>query len=532
MSGSRAAMFVGTASCGYSELAARAGASIDGYSLTGVVPSVGPNRMSYFLNLHGPSEPIDTACSSALVAIHRAVRAICAGDCETALVGGVNTIVSPWIHVSFSKAGMLAQDGLCKTFSSRANGYVRGEGVGMLYLKKLSAAERDGDHIYALITGSAENHGGRANSFTAPNPRAQAELIKAAYRDAQIDPRTVSYIETHGTGTALGDPVEIDGLKRAFAELNSAADGGRPGAAYCGLGSVKSNIGHLELAAGIAGVIKVVLQIVHRTLAKSLHCEEVNPLIELEGSPFFIVNETRPWTRPPGGGSRRAGVSSFGFGGANAHVVIEEYMANDLAPTDAPVASTHPAVIVLSARTPTQLRDRAKQLLAHVAVHPYPQQDLLDIAYTLQVGRDAMDQRLGFTVGSVTELRDGLADYLEAPLESGPCGSPFHVGDAGKSTGATVAFDTDEDVQDAIAAWMAKGKCAHLLAAWVNGVHIDWSRLYGAGALYGAHRPRRLSLPTYPFARERYWVQGERQEAPGVAVLHPLLQENASQLDE
>jgi len=213
LSGSNTAVFIGTASSGYGDLLAKNGSAIESYSSTGVVGSLGPNRLSYFLNLHGPSEPIETACSSSLVAIHRAIASIANGDCDQAIVGGINLILSPETHISFNKAGMLSQDGRCKTFSSQADGYVRGEGVGMLFIKKLADAESAGDHIYAVIRSSVENHGGRANSLTAPNPKAQAELIKMAYRRAKVDPRSVSYIEAHGTGTELGDPIEIAGLK-------------------------------------------------------------------------------------------------------------------------------------------------------------------------------------------------------------------------------------------------------------------------------------------------------------------------------
>src|SRR5436305_12555991 len=209
-----------------------------------MTPSVGPNRMSYFLNLHGPSQPIETACSSSLIAIHRGVNAIESGQCAMAIVGGINILVSPAIHISFNKAGLLSEDGRCKPFSAQADGYGRGEGVGMLVLKKLSDAEQAGDHIYGVIRGSAENHGGRASSLTAPNPRAQADLLIAAYRKAGIDPRTVSYIEAHGTGTALGDPIEITGLKAAFGELAQTLGSESPvPQALCGIGSVKSNIG-------------------------------------------------------------------------------------------------------------------------------------------------------------------------------------------------------------------------------------------------------------------------------------------------
>ena len=262
LSGSRTAIFAGMGIGEYDALRVQAGRRTDGYTMTGLVPSVGPNRMSYFLNLHGPSEPVETACSSSLVAIHRALQVLADGSCELAIAGGVNTLLTPDGFVGFSSAGMLSPDGRCKTFSRHANGYVRGEGVGMLVLKKLPAAEAAGDHIYGVIRGSAENHGGRAQSLTAPNPKAQAEVLKAAYRRAGIDPRTVNYIEAHGTGTPLGDPVEIDGLKQAFADLSQGSD---PAVGSCGIGSAKSNIGHLEIAAGIAGVIKVLLQLKHKS---------------------------------------------------------------------------------------------------------------------------------------------------------------------------------------------------------------------------------------------------------------------------
>src|SRR5581483_703036 len=219
--------------------------------------------------------------SSSLVALRRGVMAIQHGESSIAIVGGVNTMLTPEAHISLNKSGMLCEDGRCKTFSGEANGYVRGEGVAILVLKQLSAAERDGDHIYALVRGAAENHGGRANSLTAPNTKAQAAVVRKAYEQAGIDPRTVTYIEAHGSGTALGDPIEINGLKAAFQELHAGGEDSAV-APHCGLGSVKTNIGHLELAAGVAGVVKVLLQMKHGMLVKSLHSETLNPYIELD----------------------------------------------------------------------------------------------------------------------------------------------------------------------------------------------------------------------------------------------------------
>ena len=331
LAGSNTALFIGSADSGYSALYAQAGVRADG---SGTPVSMGPNRMSYFLDLHGPSEPIETACSSSLVAIHRAVGALRQRDSDLVVAGGVQVIPTAAKHISFSQGGVLSKTGRCKSFSSQADGYVRAEGVGMLVLKRLADAERDGDAVYAVILSSTENHGGRANSLTSPNPRAQAQLLVDAYRKAGVDPRTIGYIETHGTGTLLGDPIEINGLKAAFRRLYEDTGGDTsPTAAHqpggCALGSVKTNIGHTELAAGVAGVIKVLLQMRHRTLVKTLHCDELNPHIDLSNSPFEVLRESRPWERAVDARGdptpRRAGVSSFGVGGVNAHLVLEEY---------------------------------------------------------------------------------------------------------------------------------------------------------------------------------------------------------------
>ncbi|GBF33017.1 malonyl CoA-acyl carrier protein transacylase [Desulfocucumis palustris] len=533
LSGTKTAIFVGTASSGYSGLISQTNRAIEAYSSTGMVPSVGPNRMSYFLNIHGPSEPIETACSSSLVALHRAVCAMENGSCEMAIAGGVNTIVTPELHISFNKAGMLCEDGRCKTFSNKANGYARGEGVGMLFLKKLKAAEQSGDHIYGLIQGTAENHGGRGNSLTAPNPKAQAELLQTAYTKAGIDPRTVTYIEAHGTGTELGDPIEINGLKAAFKELYQATGEPQVTAAHCGLGSVKTNIGHLELAAGIAGVIKVLLQLKHKTLVKSLHCDIINPYIQLNNSPFYLVQETKEWKplKDSKGKDlpRRAGVSSFGFGGANAHVVIEEYIPKDPDRPEIAINPQNPAIIVLSARNEERLKEQAQQLLAFIGERQFIDADLAHMAYTLQIGREAMEERLGMIAVSMKELEEKLKSFVEGRDDI----EAFFQGQVQRHKETLAAFTADEDMQKVIDAWIRKGKHAKILDLWVKGFNIDWDKLYVDT------KPHRISLPTYPFARERYWVPetatniGNTTTNLGIsASLHPLLHQNTSDLSE
>ncbi|MEX3611468.1 MAG: amino acid adenylation domain-containing protein [Burkholderia sp.] len=499
LAGGRTAIFVGTASSGYSSLIEQAAMGLDGHSSTGSVASVGPNRLSYLLDLHGPSEPVETACSSALVAIHRAVRAIRHGDCETALAGGINTIVLPEVHISFDKAGMLSPDGRCKTFSRHADGYGRGEGVGILLLKNLAVAERDGDAIHAVIRGTAENHGGRASSLTAPNPKAQAELIKAAVRDAGIDAASIGYIETHGTGTALGDPIEINGLKAAFEEFRSEAGASAPVPDSCALGSVKTNIGHLELAAGVAGVIKVVLQLRHRTLARSLHAEEPNPYIRLEGSPFHLLGDTRPWPAPRDAGGRplprRAGVSSFGFGGVNAHVLLEEYVA---AP-DVSLASEHgPHLFVLSARQPARLMEQAAQLAAFLRDEARPA--LAELIHTLQIGRDAMEERAAFLVADYAELVKRLDEFVAGRA----AGTWLHRGRARHDSEAAALFDNLDEQRETVRDWLAQGRHDKLLRLWTQGLEVDWR------VLHAGPPPRRAHLPTYPFARESYWPRPAR----------------------
>ncbi|MBF0453054.1 MAG: amino acid adenylation domain-containing protein, partial [Candidatus Magnetomorum sp.] len=300
----------------------------DIYTLSGMANSIIANRISYIFNFSGPSEEIDTACSSSLVAIHRAVESIRTGQCEMAIAGGTNMILSPSVSIVLEQAGMLSPNGRCQTFDHKANGYARGEGVAAILLKPLQQAEADGDHIYAVIRGSAENHGGRAATLTTPNADAQSRLIVNAWKRANIDPETITYIETHGTGTSLGDPIEIQALTDAFTHLYQKWGKGVPDHEHCALGSVKTNIGHLEAAAGVAGVIKTVLAMNHQKIPATVHFETLNPHIELD-CPFYIVDRLQDWqlllddqNNPI---PRRAGISSFGFGGSNAHVVLEEY---------------------------------------------------------------------------------------------------------------------------------------------------------------------------------------------------------------
>jgi 3-oxoacyl-(acyl-carrier-protein) synthase/NAD(P)-dependent dehydrogenase (short-subunit alcohol dehydrogenase family) len=447
---------------------------IESYSSTGAVPSVGPNRISYLMDWHGPSEPIETACSSSLVAVHRAVEAIRRGHCDQAVAGGVNLLLAPDVYVSFTKAGMLCDDGRCKTFSDDSNGYVRGEGIGMILLKPLRAALEDGNIIHAVIKGTAENHGGRTNSLTAPNPMAQAAVVKKAIGDAGLEFDRISYVECHGTGTALGDPVEIEGLKMAAAQGPEDGDPAR----RCWLGSIKSNIGHLEMAAGIIGLIKVVLQMQHRKIARSLHCDTINRYIDLAGTPFVIAQTASDWEVAPGE-RRVAGVSSFGFGGVNAHVVLEE--APELpAGDDRPDTSAEqpPQLLVVSARTEESLLNYLGQYPGYLRTLPQDGTTLKRLAFTLQLGRAEMQERVAFIARSIDEWAEQLDSYLRS--EGRVHHRNIHRGSV--SAGNTLDIGDTQAGRDYLRQLLQDNESAKLAELWVKGTKIDWTALHSDSA--------------------------------------------------
>ncbi len=529
LSGTQTGVFVGVAAWDYYEILKGCTAGIQAQTSVGTSHAMLANRISYLLNIHGPSEPIDTACSSSLVAIHRAVEAIRNGDCDMAIAGGVSILASPTLYISFSKAGMLCEDGRCKTFDKSANGYVRAEGAGAILLKPLSKAVADGDTIYAVIKGTAVNHGGHVNSLTTPNPKAQAELLARAWRKSGIDPTTAGYIEAHGTGTNLGDPIEINGLKKAFEQLYAEWNKPVPRKAHCGIGAVKTNIGHLETAAGIAGVLKVLLAMKHGKLPGSIHLKELNPYIQLEDSPFYLVKETRAWEKITDATGkmlpRSAGISSFGFGGVNAHVVLEEYVPMAAEPE---LPMERPQIFLLSAKNENRLNEYAKQMLHFLKKESKTGLPLDRVAYTLQVGRVAMEERLAVMASSMEELVGKLELYTagKEPIED------LYRGNAGTGNSKSETLFKGMEDRALIGKITDRGEISRLGQLWVSGLEIDWKLLYPAQAR------KRISLPTYPFAREHYWVQ--EKGGAGIAVispeqpvkLHPLIDRNISTLEE
>ncbi|MBD2677472.1 MULTISPECIES: type I polyketide synthase [Nostoc] len=336
-------------------------------------------RTSYKLNLTGPSYAVQTACSSSLVAVHLACQSLLNGECDIALVGGVSVNASRKAGYLYKEGGIKSPDGHCRAFDAKAQGTVSGEGVGIVVLKRLEDTLSDGDFIHAVIKGSAiNNDGSNKVSYTAPRIEGQAKVIKTAQVVAEVEPETITYIEAHGTGTCLGDPIEIAALTQAFQSSTKNQN-------FCAIGSLKTNIGHLDAAAGVAGLIKTVLALKHKHIPPSLHFEEPNPQIDFANSPFYVNNKLSEWKADKH--PRRAGVSSFGIGGTNAHVILEE----------APFFATKESIsrpwhlLAISAKTPTALESTTTNLANYLAQHP--QINLADVAYTLQVGRRNFNHR-------------------------------------------------------------------------------------------------------------------------------------------
>jgi acyl transferase domain-containing protein/SAM-dependent methyltransferase len=405
LSGERLGIFFGLSTADYYHLVTSRGAdSIDGYTATGSAHSVAAGRLAYFLGTHGPAVAVDTACSSSLVATHLACQSLRSGDCDLAVAGGANLIAWPETMIGLSKARMLAPGGRCRTFDASAEGFVRAEGCGVIALKRLSAALRDGDPILAVIRGSALNQDGQSSGLTAPNGAAQESVIRQALENAGVKASDLQYVETHGTGTTLGDPIEAHALVNA---LGRGRDPRHP--LY--IGSVKTNLGHLEAAAGVTGLIKTALSIQHATIPAHLHFSRLNPHIDLDGAPIEVPVRTTDW---PASGRRMAGVSSFGFSGTNAHIILEEAPAR--ARAAAPAGREY--TLVLSARTSAALRALAGRYAAHLKENPGV--ELRDVCHTANVGRARFEHATAIAARSVAEMEARLAAIASGAEEPAP----------------------------------------------------------------------------------------------------------------
>jgi acyl transferase domain-containing protein/NADPH:quinone reductase-like Zn-dependent oxidoreductase/acyl carrier protein len=438
--GSRTGIFLAIYYTDYARLQYSESNRIDAYSLSGTAHSIAVGRLSYLLNLKGPSIAVDTACSSSLVAVHLASQSLRAGESDIALAGGVSLILQPEENIPLSKWGMVSPDGRCKTFDSLANGFVRGEGCGVIVMKRLSDAIGDGDRIHAIIRGSAVNQDGRSNFLTAPNGLSQQAVIREALENAQVSPEQVSYVEAHGTGTKVGDPIEVEAVAEVVGRPRS--DG-----KHCAIGSVKTNLGHLEAASGIAGLIKVVLCMQHERIAPHLHFKELNPFINLSNTSLTIHPEGKAW--PANQGPRYAGVSSFGFGGTNAHIVLEDAprLPED---QEAPQSgSPRSYVLPISAKTENGLSELAKSF--HTFLGPEGEGRALDlgnVCYTAGAKRDHFEFRAAFMGHSHDEVLTRIGKFLASRRES-----DFNKDSTGKLR-RTIGFVFSGDDPS----WIASGK--------------------------------------------------------------------------
>lgn len=451
--GSRTAVCIGAMASGYQHQSLE---SADSYFATGGAPNAISGRVSYFFGFHGPAISLDTGCSSSLVALDSACRYLRTGTSDRALAGGVNVILSPDLSVLLSRTGALSTKGRCATFDADADGYVRSEGCGILVLKRLADAERNGDQILAVIRGTAVNQDGRGISFTAPNGQSQVSVIKDALENANLTADQVDYIEAHGTGTPLGDPIEMQALGEVFANRE------RP--LY--VGSIKTNLGHTEAAAGIAGVMKTVLALNYETIPKHLHLRELNPNISLHSDMLCIPREAVAWCRSPDR-RRVAGVSSFGISGTNAHVLLEEAPRAPALQNESRVSTNEKPsqVFTLSARTETSLKRLVEKYVQFV--DGLEDQDFRDLCANVAIGRSHFEVRLAIVAKDLSELTKGLQDFL--------------FGDTVQT------FSTSEISQ--------------LAQSYVEGKEVDWRQLFGDY--------NRMSLPTYVFERQRFWINEE-----------------------
>ncbi len=452
LEGSATGVFLGICSTDYPQLMlGRGRETFDAYLATGCSHAIASGRLSYLLGVHGPSLSIDTACSSSLVAVHQACLNLRTRNCNLALAGGVNVMLTPDTTITLSKAHMMAPDGRCKTFDASANGFVRGEGCGLIVLKRLSEARADGDHILAVIAGSAVNQDGRSSGITAPNGPAQEAVMRAALAGAGLTPEEIDYVETHGTGTSLGDPIEVNALGAVLGK--NRGDDNR-----LKIGSVKTNFGHLEGAAGIAGLIKLVLALQHRQIPPHLHLQQRNPYIQWEELPLDIPTTLTPWQTANG---RRIGAtSSFGFSGTNAHVIVQEWESGRVGDGEmgrhgdgesggvgdgemgrhgdgesGGVGERPVHLLGLSAKSEVALRELAQRYENYLQEHP--QVGLADLCFTANAGRSHFAHRLAIAADSPAALQDRLKIFVTGDL---PAGAHYHEVIGNKTSEAVFLF--------------------------------------------------------------------------------------------
>ncbi len=476
--------------------------------ITGDSSAITAARISYFFNLTGPAISVNTACSSSLVCTDIAYHALLNHEIDMALVGGVSLYLTPNAFINMCSTGMLSSDGQCKTFDNSADGFVPSEGVGAVVLKRLEDAEADGDHIYGIIIASGVNQDGKTNGITAPSMKRQKELETDIYKRYDIDPESITYAEMHGTGTKLGDPIELKALAAAFQEKTTKKN-------YCAIGSVKSNMGHTSAVSGLAGLQKVLLCLKNKKLVPTIHYRTPNEHFDFEESPFYVNLRQKEWesTYP-----RRACVSSFGFSGTNAHIVIEEHCSKEKENLKLLEDAKYMNVCILSAKDEEDLKQKAMDLLK--CLEENKDYKLEDILYTLQVGREEMECRAGFLTASREELCKKI-ENIAKQIEN----REIYIATCKKGTRCDEA---PAEIYKGISLQYTETQLIEIIMLWIKGHPVDWKKFYTGINV------KRLSLPGYPFKKVRCWIFDGYIKCTYDTVknqLHPLVHQNVSNLE-
>ncbi|WP_459470475.1 beta-ketoacyl synthase N-terminal-like domain-containing protein [Staphylococcus cohnii] len=483
--GMRLGVFAGIGSQDYAELIKD---NIDvtdppPYALTGITSFMLANRVSSFLNVKGPSEPIDTACSSSLVAINRAINAMLSKECDMALVGGVNVITTPAIYHSFSSAGMLNKSSTCKVFDDNASGTIRAEGVGTILLKPVAKAISDRDNIHAVIKSSTVNHKGKTSSLTAINKSSIVDLLDQSYSELDIGIEDIDYIESHSTGSKIGDSIELQALqtymKKSYSKKNLF------------VGSLKSNLGHMEAASGIGSLIKVILSIKNKMLLGINNFEKLNSYVKNEENLITLTKSNKPWERRDYNTPRRAAINTFGFGGVNAHLIIEEYINENIE------IDTKKNIFVLSDKSEKSLKEKVVDYINHFENKEFTDADITNICYTLQNGRESLAHRLAFVVESIQDILTNLKSYLKGEYNE----AIINVSNLEYQNNKYISeiLDTTE-IKDVLISWLKQGELNKIQKLWINGLTVPWKYLYLE------KNPHKISLPSYNFEENSYWV--------------------------
>ena len=505
LSTQKTGLFIGAGGSQYRELIAPFIQRHDLHSIAGLFGNMLVNRLSYLLNLRGPSEVIDTACSSVYVAIHRAIKSLQDGECDTAIVSGASIHLSPHIFQGFSEIALLSKTGTSHAFDHRGNGYVRGEGVGTICLKPLSAAVEEGAHIYGVIHGTGVSHNGaKSLSLIAPDTKGQTDAMLMAYRNARFDPAAIQYIEAHGTGTPMADASEIAAFKEAFRKMEAVlpvrppAEAGQAGPEKCGFGSVKGNVGHLELASGIPSLVKVLQAYRHNYLPPIQQFEKLPPTIHLDDTPFYVVDKPMPWEKPTTPGALRyASLHSFGFGGVNAHVVLSDYANAEGKPKAKP--REREELIVISAKNRDQLSDYIAAWETFIQTERTL--SLADLAYTSQVGRDSLLYRAAMLCRSQEDLQQQLA-VLKEMMTGKSNGSGRH-GNVWVNIHAPIKKKRKKEIEETkpVEPGIRAETLQQLATSWISGKEIDWE------GLYRSESRKRVIIPVYPFTKKPFWIE-------------------------